>query len=78
MKTYMVVERFRPNCMAAAYERFEAQGRLLPDGLVYVESWLAPNAEICFQLMQADNASQFAEWFARWNDLVEFELHEIG
>ena len=78
MKTYMVVERFRPGRMSAAYERFEKDGRLLPDGLLYIDSWLASEAEICFQLMQTDDASLFEEWFSRWNDLVEFELHEIG
>ena len=77
MRRFMVVERFRPGAMAAAYERFETKGRLLPDGLHYVDSWLAAEAETCFQLMRTEDPTLFPIWFARWEDLVEFELHEI-
>lgn len=74
----MVVERFRPGRMRAVYDRFEAEGRLLTPGLEYVDSWRAPAAEICFQLMRAEAAEDFSPWFEKWDDLVEFELHEIG
>ena len=77
MKTFMVVERFRPGRMDAVYERFAAKGRLLTAGLEYIESWRAPDAEICFQLMRAEDAARFEPWFAHWADLVEFELHKI-
>ena len=78
MIAYMVVERFKPGCMARAYERFETQGRLLPDGLIYIDSWLAREAETCFQLMRTDDPALFDEWIAQWSDLVDFEVHPIG
>lgn len=74
----MVVETFRPGCMDAAYERFHANGRMLPDGLVYLDSWLSREREVCFQLMRADDPGLFPGWFAKWSDLVDFDLHEIG
>lgn len=78
MRRFMVVERFRPGAMVAVYERFEAKGRLLPDGLYYIDSWLAAEAETCFQLMETEDPALFPIWFARWKDLVEFEFHEIS
>lgn len=78
MRSYMIVERFRPGCMARAYERFRARGRLLPEGLRYIDSWLDREAEVCFQLMETDDPALFAIWFARWDDLVAFDIHPVG
>ena len=78
MKTYMIVERFRPGCRDAVYERFDRDGRLLPKGLHYVDSWPTADGTLCFQLMQTDDPALFDIWFARWSDLVGFELHEIA
>ena len=77
MRRYMVVERFRPGCMGLAYERFHARGRLLPQGLVYIDSWLDREAEVCFQLMEAADPALFESWFALWDDLVAFDLHPL-
>ena len=73
----MVVERFRPGCIDAAYGRFHRDGRLLPDGLEFIDSWLDRDGEICFQLMRTATPSLFDDWFARWDDLVAFDLHPI-
>ena len=73
----MVVERFRDGCFAAAYERFENEGRLLPDGLKYLNSWVNSENQVCFQLMETDDPDLFDVWFQRWEDLVEFDLFEI-
>ena len=72
--TYMVIERFRPGKGEAVYRRFREQGRMLPQGLVYFDSWLAQDRTQCFQLMETESPQLFEEWFARWNDLIEFEV----
>ena len=56
------------------YERAAKQGRLLPPGLRYVDSWVDERLERCFQLMEADDARVFDDWIARWADLAEFEV----
>ncbi len=74
MKQYMVVERFKDHCWEAAYARFHTSGRLLPDGLKYIQSWPNKDQNVCFQLMETDDVELFDLWFARWNDLVDFTL----
>ena len=78
MKQYMVIETFHPGCKAKIYERFRAQGRMLPDGLVYLNSWLEKDGDRCFQLMEAAHPSLFDRWFEHWKDLVTCEVVEIG
>ena len=78
MKRYMVIEHFAPGAKAKVYERFEKNGRMLPDGLVYVESWLEKDGDRCFQLMETDDPSLFERWTDSWKDLVRFEIIELG
>ncbi len=47
---------------------------MMPVGLKYVESWVEPNFDRCFQLMECDDPAPFQQWTARWRDLVEFEV----
>lgn len=75
---YLVIETFRPGCTERVYERFHAEGRLLPDGLVFVASWLERDGPRCFQLMDTDDPALFDTWFERWSDLVSFELVPLG
>ena len=74
----MVIETFRPGCRPAVYERFAARGRMLPDGLMYLDSWLEREGDRCFQLMETEDAALFEEWIGRWQDLVSFEVVELG
>ena len=78
MPEFMVIETFRPGCEQAIYERLDREGRLLPEGLEYVSSWLERDGDRCFQLMRADDRALFETWFTRWSDLVEFELVPLG
>lgn len=71
---YMVIETFRPGCKARVYERFREKGRMLPQGLHYVESWVEQGGDRCFQLMETDTPELFPAWTASWNDLVAFEI----
>jgi hypothetical protein len=72
---YMVLERFTAG-PGPVYERAAANGRMLPDGLRYIDSWVVDRAPVdqCFQLMETDDASLFDTWIERWHDLVEFEV----
>ena len=71
---FMVIERFKHGDAKAVYRRFREQGRMLPDGLRYIDSWTEANFDRCFQLMECDNPQLFKEWVSRWEDLVEFEI----
>jgi hypothetical protein len=62
----MVIERFENNDMVPIYERLRDNGRLLPDGLKYLESWVEPNFSRSFQLMECDDVSLLQEWVLRW------------
>ena len=74
---FMIVERFRNGDAAPAYRRFRDRGRLAPDGLKYVSSWVTTDLEACYQLMECDDRALLDEWIARWSDLVEFEVHPV-
>jgi hypothetical protein len=70
---FMVIEHFRGDA-PAVYRRFRAEGRLAPDGLTYVGSWVEASLGRCFQLMECDDVRLLQQWVARWSDLVEFEI----
>ena len=74
---FMVIERFKNNDAAAVYRRFRERGRMLPEGLKYVESWTETDFGRCFQLMECDDPELFRQWTARWDDLVEFEIAAV-
>lgn len=71
---YMVIERFKHRDAAAVYRRVRDKGRLIPDELKYVSSWVETNWDRCFQLMECDDPQRFEPWIAQWGDLVEFEV----
>ncbi len=71
---FMVIERFRNQDARAVYQRFRECGRLAPDGLTYVGSWVEASLDRCFQLMECDDVALLQQWVAQWSDLVEFEI----
>ncbi len=71
---YMVIERFRNRDAKAVYRRFREKGRMAPDGLSYVESWVETNFDRCFQLMECGDPRLLEQWADHWRDLVEFEF----
>jgi hypothetical protein len=73
-KRFMVIETFRCGDPEPVYARFHAKGRMLPDGLLYVDSWLAADGQRCFQLMETCEPALFDEWIGRWSDLMDFEI----
>jgi hypothetical protein len=74
---FMVLERFRDGNAIPVYRRFRERGRLTPDGLSYVDSWVDESLRICFQVMRTDRRELLDEWMARWSDLVEFEVYPV-
>lgn len=71
---FMVVEHFKDRDPAPVYRRFAEQGRLMPDGLSYVNSWIEVGMDRCFQVMENDDPALLQEWIKNWGDLVDFEV----
>jgi len=71
---FMVIERFRNGDPAPVYKRFAERGRLLPDGVTYLDSWVAADGSHCYQLMECEAASDLEPWLDAWSDLVDFEV----
>jgi len=74
---FFVLERFRPGCAAEVYRRFRDRGRLAPDGLRYVASWVDLPYERCFQVMATADERLLQQWTANWQDLVDFEVTRV-
>jgi len=75
---FMVIEDFRNRDRKAVYRRFREKGRMMPEGLTFVSSWIAVDMSRCFQLMEADDVTLFQKWVAEWCDLAEFEIVPVA
>ena len=71
---YMVIEHFRNGDPNPVYARFRERGRLAPEGLTYVSSWVTEDLAHCYQVMECEDRSLLDQWMAAWSDLVEFEV----
>jgi hypothetical protein len=71
---YMVVERFRNQDGGAVYARLRERGRMMPDGVEYLDSWVEPDLNRCFQLMTCTDPALLQVWASSWDDLVEFDF----
>ncbi|HEY7461030.1 MAG TPA: DUF3303 family protein [Gemmatimonadota bacterium] len=74
---YLVIEHFRNRDPVPVYQRFQAQGRLMPDGLAYVSSWITDDLSRCYQVMETDDRRSLEQWMARWSDLIDFEVMPV-
>jgi hypothetical protein len=74
----MVIEHYTSG-PRAVFERAAARGRMLPDGLRYIDSWIVDDDRLdrCFQLMETDDPSLFDVWLEQWRDLGEFEVYPV-
>jgi Domain of unknown function (DUF3303) len=70
---YMIIETFRGD-PAAVYRRFRERGRMAPDGLRYVNSWVTADFQRCYQVMDCDDARLLDAWLEQWQDLVAFDV----
>ncbi len=71
---YMIIEHFRDGDPLPVYRRFRDRGRLAPDGLRYVASWVTEDLSRCYQVMECEDRALLERWAACWKDLVEFEV----
>ena len=71
---YMVIERFKEGAAPEIYRRFREKGRMMPEGLEYVSSWIDLDFKICYQLMQTKEFALFDKWIDNWQDLMKFEI----
>ena len=74
---YMVIERFLNDDPVPVYRRFRDRGRMAPDGLHYVSSWVDTRLACCFQVMETEQPELLQQWLAQWSDIVEFEVHPV-
>jgi len=77
MMRYMVTERFRNGDAGAVYRRFAERGRMMPDGLTYLDSWISDDMATCWQLMETEDRALFDQWISNWSDLVDFEVTQV-
>lgn len=77
MALYMIIERFHNGDAAAVYNRFRERGRMAPDGLSYVASWVDASMTTCYQVMETADRTLLDQWIACWSDLVDFEVHPV-
>ncbi|MGH7644112.1 MAG: DUF3303 domain-containing protein [Gemmatimonadales bacterium] len=71
---YMIVEHFRAGDAVPVYRRFRDRGRMTPEGLRYVASWVTQDFRHCYQVMECDDPRLIETWTARWQDLIDFEV----
>jgi hypothetical protein len=73
---FMIIEHFNGNA-EAIYKRFHDRGRLAPEGLTYLSSWIDVSLDRCYQVMKTDDPALLEQWMAHWRDLMTFEVHEV-
>ena len=71
---FMVIERFKHGDATPVYRRFRERGRLTPEGLTYIGSWVTADLTTCFQVMETSDRTLLDDWIGRWQDLVDFEI----
>ncbi len=75
---FMVIESFRNQDAKSVYRRFRDKGRMTPEGLTFVSSWVAADLGRCFQVMECAEVTLLQSWAAEWSDLVEFEIVPVA
>ena len=71
---YMVIEHFHPGKIKELYRRFDEKGRMLPEGVKYINSWISEDLTICYQVMESDSIDKLEMWISNWNDIVDFKV----
>ena len=74
---FLVIEHFRNNDPGPVYARFRERGRLAPDGLRYVSSWVTADYAHCYQVMECDERALLDQWMSAWSDIVDFEVLSV-
>jgi len=74
---YMVLERYRNADPAPVYRRFRERGRMAPEGVSYISSWITQDLSTCYQVMETSDRALLEEWMSRWSDIVDFEVFPV-
>lgn len=74
MKKYMIIEHFHANKIRELYDRFDKKGRMLPQGVHYIDSWIDENVEVCYQLMESSSLEKIEEWVNDWKEYADFQI----
>jgi hypothetical protein len=74
----MVIERFKSRDPAPIYAQLREQGRSMPDGLLYIDSWIEASLDRCFQIMECADVTLFQRWVSQWRDLIDFEIVPVS
>lgn len=74
MPLYMIIERYRNGDAGPVYRRFRERGRMAPEGVVYVSSWVTEDLATCYQVMEARERALLDQWMSNWSDIVDFEV----
>jgi hypothetical protein len=70
----MIIERFHKEKLKEMYERFDKQGRMTPEGVSYINSWINEDVSVCYQVMESISIEKIHEWISNWKDIVDFEI----
>ena len=74
---WMIIERFRKGDAVPVYRRFRERGRMAPEGLKYLASWVTEDLTTCYQVMECDDRALLDAWMANWRDLTDFEVYPV-
>jgi len=74
---YMILEKFKPGKIKEVYSRFAERGRLAPDDLHYISSWISDDLSTCYQVMETANYGSLEQWMDNWKDLIDFEVKPV-
>jgi len=71
---YMIIEYYHPGKIKELYRRFDEKGRMLPEGVHYINSWINEDVTVCYQVMESDSVDKLHDWISNWNDIVDFQV----
>ncbi|MEQ9111535.1 MAG: DUF3303 family protein [Rhodospirillaceae bacterium] len=74
---YMVVEQFKDDNAQAVYERYFDKGRMMPEGMTYISSWVTIDLTRCYQIVECEDEAQLQTWMDNWTDLVDFFIRPV-
>lgn len=74
---YLIIEKYKAGKLKEVYLRFAERGRLAPDDLQYVSSWITDDLSTCYQVMQTSNYGSLEQWMDNWKDLIDFEVKPV-
>ena len=72
--TYLIIEKFYPEKIKALYQRFDEQGRMMPEGVTYINSWIDEAVETCYQIMESESREKLEEWMDNWKGYADFTV----